>query len=52
MKTYKIQDKEAGNIIETGLTKQEAETKLKYFEHSDRMNDCFIPDFYEIKEEV
>ena len=51
MKTYRIQDREAGNVIETGLTLNEAEKMLHEFEETDK-NECnYTPDFYEIKEE-
>ncbi len=51
MKTYKIQDREAGNEIETGLTYEEAEIKLKEFEQSDKEEGIYQEDFYEIVEE-
>jgi hypothetical protein len=50
-KTYKIQDREAGNVIETGLTFEEAQKTLKEFEESDKKEGIYVPDFYEIKEE-
>ena len=49
--TYKIQDREAGNVIESGLTKAEAEKMLKRFESEDRRNNVYEQDFYEIVEE-
>jgi hypothetical protein len=52
MKTYKIQDREAGNVIETGLTYNEAEEMLAQFEETDKNEGNYTPDFYEIKEEV
>lgn len=51
MKNYKIQDREAGNVIETGLTLEEAETKLAQFEESDKEEGIYEEDFYEIVEE-
>lgn len=51
MKNYKIQDREAGNIIETGLTLEEAQAKLAQFEKSDKEEGIYKEDFYEIVEE-
>ena len=51
MKTYKIQDREAGNVIEIGLTSQQANDLLNQFEETDKKEGNFMPDFYEIKEE-
>jgi Tfp pilus assembly protein PilX len=48
---YKIQDREAGNVIDTGLTKAQAEAKLKEYELKDKESGDYSPDFYEIKEE-
>ena len=48
MQTYKIQDREAGNVIETGLTFTEAQTILNKFEDTDREEGIYVPDFYEI----
>jgi len=48
---YKIQDREAGNIIETGLTYTEAQKTLKEFEETDKKEGTYTPDFYEIVEE-
>jgi len=50
-KTYKIQDREAGNVIETGLTKEQAEALLNVYEGEDKKHGIFTPDFYEIVEE-
>ena len=50
MKTYKIQDREAGNVIETGLSLNEAKRQLSKFEEQDKKDGYFTPDFYEIKE--
>lgn len=52
MKTYRIQDREAGNVIETGITSFEAAKELlESFEKFDRNESSYAPDFYEIKEE-
>ena len=56
MKLYKIQDREAGNIIEENLTLEEAKECVKKYEEIDKSGywndgvDCYVPDFYEIKE--
>jgi len=47
-KTYRIQDREAGNVIETGLSYQEAQEMLAKFEADDKEDRTFIEDFYEI----
>jgi hypothetical protein len=51
-KTFKIQDREAGNLISGGFTSYEdaAET-LKDFETEDMAEGTYTPDFYEIVEE-
>ena len=51
MKNYKIQDREAGNIIETGLTYEEAQAILAQFEENDKEEGIYEEDFYEIVEE-
>jgi hypothetical protein len=51
MKTFKIQDREAGNVIETGLTQEEAKKMLEKFEEDDKKDGIYEPDFYEIVEE-
>ena len=51
MKTYKIQDREAGNVIEKGLTLYEANKTLEAFYATDKADGNYTPDFYEIKEE-
>jgi hypothetical protein len=51
MKKYKVQDREAGNVIETGLTEEEAQKLLLEYEESDKKEGTFAPEFYEIKEE-
>ena len=50
MKSYKIQEREAGNVIETDLTIEQAERELKVFENQDKKEGTFVPNFYEIKE--
>lgn len=49
--TYTIQDREAGNKIETGLTLAEAEKLLEQYEETDKKEGTFTPNFYEIVEE-
>ena len=51
MKNYKIQDREAGNIIETGLTLNEAVRMLAQFEEEDKQDGTYTTNFYEIVEE-
>jgi len=48
---YKIQDREAGNVIETGLNEEEAKRMLEYFEGIDKKEGTYTPDFYEIVKE-
>lgn len=49
MKTYKIQDREAGNVIDKGLSYTDALLAIKDYEAIDRVEDTYTPDFYEIK---
>lgn len=49
MKKYIIQDSEAGNFIESFETLKDAQNKLNKFEESDKKNEIFVPNFYEIK---
>lgn len=51
MITFKIQDREAGNIIELGLTLDEAEQFLQEFEKQDKKEGIYVPDFYEIRKD-
>ena len=51
MKTYTIQDRETGNIIETRLTEQEAKEMLIKFENTDKKEGTYSENFYEIVEE-
>ena len=48
MKKYIIQDKEAGNIIESNLTLEKANELLKLYEETDKKEGNYTPDFYEI----
>ena len=50
MRTYAIQDREAGNLIEYCDTKQEAEARLKEFEQIDEEEGIYEPNFYEMVE--
>lgn len=49
--SYKIQDREAGNLIHSGLTKSRADELLKQFEELDKKEGTYTPNFYEIVEE-
>ena len=51
MKTYKIQDREAGNVFENGLTYEEAKNTLAKFEYEDKKNGIYEEGFYELVEE-
>ena len=51
MKTYRIEDREAGNVIEKGLTLTQAKKMLKQFEYEDKVFGIFEAYFYEIVEE-
>ena len=51
MKTFKIQDREAGNVIATGLPLEQAKQEVKLMEKEDLQNGDFVPDFYEIIED-
>ena len=48
MNTYKIQDREAGNFIEGGLTYLEALNRVNEYEIQDIEEDIYTPNFYEI----
>ena len=50
MKFYVLQDREAGNIIDTFGTLEEAKAKVKEFEADDKKEDTFTEDFYEVIE--
>jgi hypothetical protein len=45
-KTYRIQDRESGNLIETGLTLEEAQEMLAKFESDDKADGSYTEDFY------
>ena len=49
--TYRIQDREAGNIIEVGLSLIEAEKILAGYEAEDKKDGEYTPNFYEIVEQ-
>ena len=46
--TYLIRDYEAGNIIESCNTLEEAQTIVKQYEMQDKADGTFTEDFYEI----
>ncbi len=50
MKTFKIQDREAGNKIEEFQTLIEAQEALAKYEDEDRSNGDYTYEFYEIVE--
>ena len=47
---YAVRDREAGNVIETFDTREEAEKALKEYEASDETEGIYTPGFYEIAE--
>jgi hypothetical protein len=47
---YKIQDRQAGNIIDTCLTLAEADDLLYQFEKEDKKDGIYTTNFYEIVE--
>ena len=51
METYKIQNKETGTVIESGLTLEDAKKTLDAFEAQDKEDGIYEPDFYEIEQE-
>lgn len=51
IKNYKIQDRKSGNVIETGLTLDEAVRMLAQFEEEDKQDGTYMPNFYEVVEE-
>ena len=51
MTTYKIQDSEAGNVIDFGLSLTEAQEVLAGYEQEDKLNNNYTERFYEIVEE-
>ncbi len=48
MNTYTIQDREAGNVIDTFNTLIEAQEALSEYEERDQEEGTYTPDFYEI----
>lgn len=49
-KKYKIQDRQAGNVIVDELSLKDAQELLEEFEYSDKGDGLYEPDFYEIVE--
>lgn len=49
-KTFRTQDKEAGNAIEEFFTLVEAENAIKRYEKDDKEEGSYTPSFYEIAE--
>lgn len=45
---YEVRDSEAGNVIETFATRQEAEAALEAYEKSDEEEGIYTPDYYEV----
>lgn len=45
---YEVRDSEAGNVIDTFSTRQEAESALEAYEKSDEEEGIYTPDFYEV----
>lgn len=52
MKRYVIRDREAGNIIESFNSLNEAQKCVDLFEQEDRIQDIFEPNFYEIYDTI
>ena len=50
-KTFKIQDREAGNVIVTGLNFKEGLKRIREYEKEDKLNGFYVSDFYELVEE-
>lgn len=49
MKTiYTIQDREAGNYIDSFNTLAEAQKEIKKFERADKQHNAYTSDFYEL----
>jgi len=46
---YKVQDREAGNVIGLYYTEDEANAGVVLFENNDKEHGIYTPDFYEIK---
>lgn len=45
-----IQDREAGNVIECGLTLEDATKLVAEYEQEDKDNNIYVAEFYEIVE--
>ena len=50
MKSYDIQDREAGNTIKRNISLEEAEKRVMEWEKRDKKDGVYTPDFYEIVE--
>ena len=50
MKKYITRDREAGNVIDEFLTREEAEKAVALYEEADREDETYTPDFYEVAE--
>lgn len=50
MKKYITRDREAGNVIDEFLTRDEAEKAIEQYEETDREDETYTPDFYEVAE--
>ena len=46
---YKVQDREAGNVIDYFTTKEEADEAVAMFEDGDKEDGTYTHDFYEVK---
>ena len=51
IRKYIIRDREAGNVIATFSSKDEACNELRKYEEQDKIDGTYTPDFYEIIEE-
>ena len=49
---YIIRDREAGNVIDSFDTPDEAKNELMKFEKADKKEGVYIPDFYELWDSV
>lgn len=48
---YTIRDREAGNVIDTFISREDAEGALAQFEADDKAEGTYEPNFYEITED-
>lgn len=46
---YKVQDREAGNVIDYFFSKEDADEAVVMFEEGDKEDGTYTPDFYEVK---